>query len=307
MSKATNQIEGVEADAGAVRTNLRRDATLADSELRAAREFQMTDAEIFSRYQVIESAIDEDLAVEKKEYAEQMQFVRDQLFRADREILGIDERKANIRIDRAEKGLSALRVTAPHDGIIVLTRDWRGEIPRVGSTVWTGFPIGEIPELASMQVEAFVLEADAGGIAAGQEATVVVESHSGREFPAKVQKVDPMAKPRFRGSPVQYFGVTLALDETDTTIMKPGARVRATITLEKSASAIAVPRQAIFDRDGQKIVYRRKDGKFEPVEVELGSASVGAIVVKKGLEPGDEIALRDPERAAGASSRKEDS
>lgn len=307
MSKASNQISGTEADAGAIRTNLKRDATLAESELRSAREFQMTDAEIFSRYQVIESAIDEDLAVEKKEYAEQMQFVRDQLFRADREILGIDERKANLRIDRAQRGLSALQVPAPHDGIIVLNRDWRGEIPRVGSTVWSGFPIGEIPELSSMQVEAFVLEADAGGIAEGQEATVVVEAHPGREFSGKVLKVEPMAKPRFRGSPVQYFGVTLSLDETDVSVMKPGARVRATITLEKSASAIAVPRQAIFDRDGKRIVYRLNDGKFEPVEVELGSASVGAIVVKKGLEPGDEIALRDPERAASASSRKEDS
>lgn len=294
-SRTTNQAEGAEANAGATRTNLGRDAKLADRELQSAREFQLTDAEIFSRFQVIESGIDEDLAVEKKEFAEQMQFVRDQLFQTEREILGIDERKADLRINRAQDGLSTLEVTAPHDGIIVLQRDWRGELPRIGSSVFARNPIGEIPDLSSMSVEAFVLEADAGGIAAGQEAVVIVEAHPRREFKATVDKVEPIAKPRFRGSPVQYFGVTLKLAETDPTIMKPGARVRATITLDKSDSAIAVPRQAIFDRDGKKVVYRRTAEGFEVVPIETGSASIGAIVVKSGLESGDVIALRNPD------------
>lgn len=294
-SKAGNRIAGAEASSGAVRTNLKRDAALAERELEAARMFEKKDAEIFSRYEVIESDINEGLAVEKKEYAEQMQFVRDQLFAAERGLLGIDERKANIRIERAKDGLTSLEIIAPHDGIIVLTRDWRGEIPRIGSSVWTGQPVGEIPDLSTMQVEAFVLEADAGGIAAGQEAAIVVESHPEKTFAGKVEKVEPIAKPRFRGSPVQYFGVTLTIEKTDPAIMKPGSRIRATITLEKEASAIAVPRQAIFDRDGKKIVYRKKGEAFEPVAVELGSAGVGAVLVKKGLAEGDVIALEEPE------------
>lgn len=297
-SNTTNRITGAEADAGAVQKNLRRDATMADRELEAARLFPQRDADIFSRYEVIESDIDESLAVERKEFAEQMQLVRDQLFRAEREILGIDERKASIRIGRAEQALSALEVTAPHDGILVLQRDWRGELPRVGGTAFGGMPLGEIPELSSMQVEAFVLEADAGGIAAGQAAAVIVESRPDRVFRGKVEKVEPIAKPRFRGSPVQYFGVTLALDVTDPKIMKPGARVRATITLEKSDSAIAIPRQAIFEKDGKRIVFRKKDGEFEPVEIQLGTSTVGAISVTKGLAEGDVIALEEPDDVA---------
>jgi multidrug efflux pump subunit AcrA (membrane-fusion protein) len=303
-ANAGNRITGTEADAGAVRTNLKRDATMAERELEAARLFQKRDADIFSRYQVVESDIDESLAVEKREYAVEMQFVRDQLFQAEREILAIDERKADIRIGRAEQALSALEVTAPHDGILVLQRDWRGELPRVGATAFPGMPIGEIPEMSSMQVEAFVLEADAGGIAAGQEAIIFVEAHPNRKFKGKVEKVEPIAKPRFRGSPVQYFGVTLTLDQTDPKIMKPGARVRATITLEKSDSAIAIPRQAIFDRDGKKIVYRMKDDEFEPVAIETGTSTVGAISVTKGLAEGDVIALEEPEGAGNGLQRK---
>lgn len=301
-SRTGNRIAGAEATAGAIRANLGRDAWIADRELEAAQMFQKRDAGIYSRFELIESEIDEGLAVEKKEFAQQMQTVRSTLFRADREILGIEQRRADQRIDRAQKALSALEVTAPHEGILVLQRNWRGELPRVGDVAWRGNPLGEIPDLASMKVEAFVLEADAGGIAAGQAARVIVESHPDQVFEATVEKVDPIAKTRFRGSPVQYFGVTLALEKTDPEVMKPGARVRATIALEKSESAIALPRQAIFDRDGQRIVYVRRGGKFEVVPVELGSATVGSVLVAKGLEEGDEVALEEP-REVGESRR----
>lgn len=299
-STAVNQITGREALAAGERTNLGRDATMAELELEAARSSQLTDAEIFSRFELIESSIDEDLAVEKKEYAEQMRSIRELLFGAEREILSIDQRKADIRLKRAADGLSSLEVLAPAPGVFVLSRDWRGEAIRVGSSIWSGGTIGEIPDLASMKVEAYVLEADAGGIAPGQLAEIVVEAHPRRTLTGKVEKIDPVAKPRFRGSPVQYFGVTLTLDETDPEIMKPGARVRATITLEESQEAIAIPRQAIHDDKGKKIVYRRaKDGSFEPVVVELGTSTVGTIVVTAGIEEGDVIALEKPANASG--------
>lgn len=298
-SNAVNRISGAEALATAERTNLGRDAQMAELELEAARSFQRTDAEIFSRYEVIESSIDEDLAVEKKEYAEQMRQIRELLFGAEREILSIDQRKADIRIRRAADGLSALEVLAPGPGVFVLSRDWRGEAIRVGSSIWSGGTIGEIPDLDSMKVEAYVLEADAGGIAPGQEAEIVVEAHPHRVLKGTVEKIEPVAKPRFRGSPVQYFGVTLALDASDPAIMKPGARVRATITLEESEAAIAVPRQAIHDVEGKKVVYRKNGkGRFEPVEVRLGTSTVGTIVVSEGLEQGDVIALEKPQEDA---------
>ena len=56
-----------------------------------------------------------------------------------------------------------------------------------------------------------------------------------------------------------------------------------------------VPRGSVFEREGKKVVWRRDGSRFEPVEIELGPAAVGNVVVEKGLAAGDEIALRDPE------------
>lgn len=145
-----------------------------------------------------------------------------------------------------------------------------------------------------MEAEVFVLEADAGGIDVGQKSRVTLDSAPGRVFDATVKRVDALARPRIRGVPVQYFGVVLELERTEPELMKPGARVSATITLEREESAIAIPRQALFDRDGGPVVYVERGGTFEPVEVELGSMSLGRVVVTSGLEAGERIAMTDP-------------
>ena len=95
--------------------------------------------------------------------------------------------------------------------------------------------------------------------------------------------------------PVQYFEVELAFERQEPERMKPGQRLRATLALERREKAVVIPRGSVFDREGKKVVYRRNGSGFDAVEVELGPAAVGNVVVEKGLSAGDEIALRDPE------------
>jgi HlyD family secretion protein len=280
--------------ATATRENLHRDAGQAQSELEAAKRFNFDDAEIFSRYQRIENEVDSKLAGDRKQHAEKVLGVRDTLARTELDLLNIEDRKAGIRIRNAEQGLRALEVRAPYDGLLVLQRDWRGDIPRIGSTCWPGMPIGEIPDLKAMKAEVFLLEADAAGLAADKKATVFLESNPGLLYPGKITGFDKLARPRIRNVPVQYFGVTVSFDKTDARAMKPGARVRAVLDLENLANAFSIPRQALFEKEGKKLVYVRRGGKFVPSEVTVATSSAGRVVVTKGLAAGDDIALVDP-------------
>ena len=301
-TSAANKQRKSGTEASTTKTNLKRDASQADAELEAAQRFKFDDAEIFSRYQRIEASIDERLAGDKKEYAQSVLGVRESLARADSDLLGIEQRKADLKIRNAEQGLRALEVRAPYDGILVLQRDWRGDVVKVGNTIWPGGTIGEIPDLSSMKAEVFVLEADAAGLAVGEKATLTVEGKPGVTFTGKVSQVDKLARPRFPRVPVQYFGATIALDRTDVLRMKPGARVRAVLEIENRAGAFSIPRQAIFEKEGKRLVYRKRGGRFEPVEVEIGSSTAGRVVVTRGLARGDEIALRDPNEEVGKGS-----
>jgi multidrug efflux pump subunit AcrA (membrane-fusion protein) len=293
-ANATNRLTKETAESTATRKNLGRDARLAQSELEAARRFKFDDADIFSRYDRIENEVDQDLATSKKRYAEEVLGIRGSLAAVERDLIGIDDRKAGMKIKQAEDGLQALQVISPHDGILVLQRNWRGDMPRVGDTMWRGQPIGEIPALQSMKAEVFVLEADAAGLAIDQKATLSLEADARGKFNGKVTSVDKVARPRIPRQPVQYFGVTVELDRTDPRLMKPGARVRAILEVENQANAFAIPRQALFEKEGKRLAYVKKNGKFSPVEVTIGSSSAGRVVVMKGLAKGDEIALEDP-------------
>jgi HlyD family secretion protein len=291
---AANKLTRADTDSSTTRTNLKRDAKQADSELKAAKRFRFDDAEIFSRYQRIEAETDQELAGEKKTHAEEVLGVRDMLAKTDRDLLAIEDRKAGLRIHTAEQGLKSLEIVAPHDGILVLQRDWRGEISRVGATVWQGSPIGEIPDLKAMKAEIFVLEADAAGLAVNQKAVISLQARPDVNYSGKVTQVDKLARPRLRGVPVQYFGVTVTLDRTEPSVMKPGTRVRGVLELENLANAFTIPRQAMFEKEGKKIVYRKRGDRFEPVEIAISSSSAGRVVVTKGLKRGDELALVDP-------------
>ena len=90
------------------------------------------------------------------------------------------------------------------------------------------------------------------------------------------------------------LGVTLDLDRTDPMVMKPGARVRAVLEVENRTNAFSIPRQAVFEKNGKKMVYVKRRDRFTPSEVTIGTSSPGRVVVTRGVAKGDALALTDP-------------
>ena len=291
---ADSRIAGTKATTGGEIRNLERDGGLAREELAAADRYRVEDPDIFSRQEIIRSELDRTVLSKRIETSDAVRTVRQSAAQVDLDLLGIDRRKAGIAIDRAKKGLDALEIEAPHDGLLVYQRDWRGEIKKIGDTVWPGEPVARIPNLQTMEARVFVLEADAGGLAAGIKAKVTVEAHPDTVFAASIKKVDTLAKRRAGWVPIQYFGTTLSFERGDPAIMKPGQRVRAVLVLDARQDALSVPRNAVFEKNGKKIVYRKNGRGFDPVEVTLGPAAVGRVIVESGIAGGDVIALRDP-------------
>jgi multidrug efflux pump subunit AcrA (membrane-fusion protein) len=275
------------------RRDRERSASGAERELEMARAFQRRDSEIFSRDQIIESEIDERLQGAKAEHARAALKVDGAIGRRKLEIVGVEAKKAKDAIERAKKGLERLEVKAPHDGVLVLKRTWRGEVVRVGDTVWRSETVAEVSLVEELEAEVFVLEVEAAGLAKGKKADVRLESQASRVVRGEVGRVETVAKRRQFRSPTQYFAVVLKLDKTDPAQMKPGQRVTARLELDQR-EALVVPRPALFDKDGRWIAYRREGTGFVPVPVKLGTSTAGLVVIESGLRPNDVIALRDP-------------
>jgi HlyD family secretion protein len=276
------------------------DATTAADELDQQKRFAQKDPEIFSRNQIIESEIDQSLAGAKQDHATTAKQIERQRSSSNAAVIGVERAKAQLAIDHANQELKSMEVTAPNDGVLVLQRHWNGALPKLGDQLFPGQSLAEIPVLDAMEAEVYVLEIDGSGLVEKQPADVTVEARPDQLWHGAVRVVDKLAQPRDQGSPVNYFGVTIALDKTDKAIMKPGQRVLAKLVLDQE-DAIVVPRQAVFEKDGKPIVYKQSATGFTASPVELGVASAGRVVIKKGLAEGDEIALRDPTRALDAT------
>jgi len=278
--------------------NLERDANMAERQLEYSQTFQSKDPEIFSRQEIIESEIDSTLATQRRDNATRSREIREELGAVELALLDLQRDRADIDIEEAEADLAALEIRAPHDGIFVLTNE-RGDLPVVGMMVYARMTIAEIPQLQSMQANVYVLEADAGGLREGMPANVVVEAHPGLTYKGRIRRLSALARRKSRFSPVQYFEVELELERTDPERMKPGQRVRATLLIQDLDNVLTIPREAVFDgEDGAKIAYRQQGNGFEPVEIILGPAALGRVVVESGLEEGDFVALQDPTRVA---------
>ncbi len=296
---AAAKIEKEKTDTDALVRDRNRTADLSEAELAKQEKFIAKDTLIFSHNQIIESEIDKQLWNAKKDNAQGAQKIERSLSQTKVDLLVLEQRKAEIAIQQASKGLANSEIVAPHDGIFIIERDWKGNLWKVGDMVFPGLRLASLPLLDEMEVEAFVLEADAGGLSIGLPATVVLEANPDVEYRATIKNIDKLAKPRIRDVPINYFSVILALEHTDKDRMKPGQRARVTMNLDEQ-EALAVPRQAVFEKDGRQMVYLQNASGFEERTVTLDVSSPGLVVIETGLNEGDRIALRDPTRPGGA-------
>ena len=300
LSAAHARISKAGADGTKNERSIAIDRDLARDDLSRAETFKLTDEKLYSKHQIIESRLSRELAATKLDVSGRRLEASRQLSATDRALGEIDATKAKLKLDRARQSLGALRVLAPHDGLLVLERSWRGELPFVGDTLWPGQKVAELPDLSALEARVFVLEADGAGLKPGLPARIAIEGRPGDDHEARVARVEPLAKTTNWQSPVKYFEAVLALARTDASFMKPGQRVRALLRLEEADAVLAIPRAALFDKDGRRVVYRRQAGGFVPVEVKIGRQSVSQVVVDEGLQPGDVVALRDPTAKRGA-------
>jgi HlyD family secretion protein len=225
------------------------------------------------------------------------------------ELLRIEVRQAQARVDDAQRRLDKATIYSPTDGLVIKNEIWRsgamGTV-KAGDVVWSGNPILSLPDMALMQVVAWVHEVDAERVAPDQKVKIYLDSHPDPPFSGTVEKLASLAIKREDANPAKYLKVTVKLDVTDP-LMKPGMTVRAELLIDRVPNVLTLPREAVFyeesSADAQAGVapegYAWRKGSFsrwERVPVLTGRTNDTHLVVTSGLDEGDEVALVDPDR-----------
>jgi RND family efflux transporter MFP subunit len=256
------------------------------AELYAAR-----DETLYSRNKIIEDAVNLDYLKIKSRHYEQKKAKLEQKARAEMQLLNLKRRTSQMKVDQYKEALESLEVKAPHDGLFIYEKNWRGEKPRLGMSVWRGMKLAKLPDLSRMEAKVFVLESEAAGLKADLPVTVILDAAPGKTFPGKVTAIDSIAKPLEKKSPLKYFEIKVGMDTTDPGLMKPGNQVKAFIFVQQEQDVISVPNQALVFEKEQAFVNVKNSSGVEKRKVEIGARSLTRTVITGGLEEGETILL----------------
>ncbi len=279
------------------------DRKIAEMELDKAQTQAPRDADIFSRNQIIEGELNIGLSNTKVNEWTGKVDTKKKINVSSQRILVIERKQHETKKTMLQQSLGSLKILAPHDGLVLLTKDDTGKTTAVGETRWPNYALMTIPDTSAMRARVQVLEADAGNLKVRQAASITVDSHPDTKYDAMVERIDTLARQPDKDSPVKYFEVMLKVDGRGGEILKPGKLVRAEITTASYDAALVVPRVAVVEESSKNYVWTLRAGTPEKRSVEIGSGDTARVVIKSGVSEGESVLLNPPKQSDAAKQK----
>ena len=199
----------------------------------------------------------------------------------------------------AEAQLQNTFIRAPFGGVVVKKMAEIGESvapipPGVNISTSSG-AIVALADLATLEVEADVAEANVAKVGNGQPAEVTVEAIPDKRYKAVLRQVIPTAD---RTKATVMVKVTILDKDKD---LKPEMSAKVTfLEPEKkeatpaaaAAPVVLVPRESVVSRDGKPTVFLVREGKAQARAVVLGTERKGQVIVNEGLSGGETLVAR---------------
>ena len=210
--------------------------------------------------------------------------------KAQRDLAAANVEQANAALRRAREMQRDATLRTPVAGVIVARNFDAGNLVGPG-----GDPIMAVADLRTLKLEAGVSELEAGRLKAGALARVTLPARPGEVFEGRVAAVAPEVDPRNR-----HFRVEIRV------VNKGGAMLSGMYATARIPTATAegpiVPREAVFDRDGGRAVYRIQGDTVSIVPVTEGLSDGKRVVLTSGVQRGDTI-VSDARREVVQGSR----
>jgi multidrug resistance efflux pump len=190
LAKLDLELKNQEIELKKEKSNLEGELKVIAIEKEIAKNYGAKDETIFSRNEII------DAEVNLKFLNTKMTHLKDKILEfkkkagAELQLLRLKKKTVLVKLQQYKDTLDALEVKAPHNGLFVYQKNWRGEKPRIGSRVWTGMKIGKLPDLSIMEAKIFILESEASGLKSNLVCSIVLDSHPQKTFMGKVKGVE---------------------------------------------------------------------------------------------------------------------
>ncbi|MGD0629436.1 MAG: HlyD family efflux transporter periplasmic adaptor subunit [Terracidiphilus sp.] len=212
--------------------------------------------------------------------------------------------KAKLAMDQAQQNLDKMRVTAPMDGLISIQKNTNASggffftgmtLPdyHEGDQVQAGSSIAQVVDPQGLELTSKIGEQDHANVQVGEAVEVVFDALAGQVFHGKVKSVGGISMQQiFSNNAGGNFEVSIQLADADTRL-RSGFTAQVVFLGGAKKNVLYLPRQALFLKDGKRIVYVKKGNGYEQREVKIQSENESRAAIE-GLEEGSKIALVDP-------------
>jgi RND family efflux transporter MFP subunit len=213
---------------------------------------------------------------------------------ADLRISENELERAMRRRQLVDDRIAKTRILSPADGTILQVPVSEGQVVVAAASVNDGTTLMIFADLSHLLITTHVNQLDAGKLSLGQRISVKPPDGTGDAVEAEITFIAPLATVK---NNIKGFEVVGRLDEASHGL-KPGVSVSMSVPLGRADNAISVPVTAVFDEDGEKVVYLNTVGGVERRVVEAGLSDSARVEISKGLAEGEEVLLARPANAA---------
>lgn len=191
--------------------------------------------------------------------------------------------------------LDQLTIRAPRKGLATRAKShMTGTKLKVGDNVWNNVPIIVMPEMDEVKIKIMAPEQDYKLINIGDSVQYTFDAMPDNIAWGKIKQRSPVGQPINRESKVKLFEIEATVDSM-ITIPDPGFTANCQIWLKQITDTIVIPQIAVFEDDSIRVVYVKKNNKFEKRQVLTGLSSPKEAIITKGLLRGEVVSLTKPD------------
>jgi len=203
-------------------------------------------------------------------------------------------RQSENELRDANNTLDKMYIVSSTPGIAIINYNWNSNAKfQIGDQCWSGFPLIELPDLSEMKAIVQINEVDISKIVKGLRVEIKPDAFSDSVYEGEVVAVANLAVNKVRDSKIKVFPVDILIKSTQANLL-PGLTVSCRIIVDQIDSVTFVPVDAVKTSAEGDFVFVKTATGFEQRKVETGQRNADMVIIRKGLNVNDQVALVDP-------------
>jgi len=199
-------------------------------------------------------------------------------------------RKARQEYQQMMDLLNEFTIFAPKGGMVIYRRNWDGQKQGIGATISVWDPVvAELPNLREMISKTYINEIDISKVRTGQSVEIGVDAFPDKSFTGLVTEVANIGQ-QLPNSNAKVFEVVIEVHEYDS-VLRPAMTTKNSVITATYDSVLYLPLECIHANDSISFVFADRRRK----QVITGASNDNEIIIRAGLEQGDEAMLTAPD------------